>query len=114
VVRRMQRDEFDGLTLGVEIIARRFVRVVLRNWSASAGAVAGNDRPYFALYLPTNPENRRAQHRGLIGPEDRLVAGAMVELQTGNARYLIRFTQALEHQNGWAWALFSAVRKLVA
>jgi hypothetical protein len=38
----------------------------------------------------------------------------MVELDTGNARYLIRFTQTLEQQAGWAWALFSAVRKLTA
>ena len=36
----------------------------------------------------------------------------MVELDTGNARYLIRFTQTLERQAGWAWTLFSAVRKL--
>ena len=28
------------------------------------------------------------------------------------ARYLVRFTQTLERQAGWAWALFSAVRKL--
>ncbi len=114
VVRRMQRDEIEGLTLGVEIIAKRFVRVVLRGWSAGTGAAPGSDRPYFALYLPTNTENRRAQQRSLIGPSDRLVAGTMVELHTGNARYLIRFTQALEHQNGWSWALFSAVRKLAA
>ena len=32
----------------------------------------------------------------------------MVELDTGNARYLIRFTQTLEQQAGWAWAMFSA------
>ncbi len=36
----------------------------------------------------------------------------MVELDTGNARYLIRFTQTLERQAGWSWALFTAVRKL--
>jgi hypothetical protein len=36
----------------------------------------------------------------------------MIELDTGNARYLIRFTQTLERQAGWAWAMFSAVRKL--
>ena len=27
----------------------------------------------------------------------------MVELDTGNARYLIRFTEILERQGGWAW-----------
>ena len=36
----------------------------------------------------------------------------MVELDTGNARYLIRFTQTLEQQAGWSWAMFNAVRKL--
>jgi hypothetical protein len=36
----------------------------------------------------------------------------MVELDTGSARYLVRFTQMLERQAGWSWALFSAVRKL--
>jgi hypothetical protein len=36
----------------------------------------------------------------------------MIELETGKARYLIRFTQTLEHQTGWSWALFSAVRNL--
>jgi hypothetical protein len=40
------------------------------------------------------------------------VTGGMIELDTGNARYLVRFTQTLERQAGWAWALFSAVRKL--
>ena len=48
----------------------------------------------------------------LIGPDDKFVPGGMIELDTGNARYLIRFTQTLERQAGWAWALFSAVRKL--
>ena len=43
---------------------------------------------------------------------DKFVPGGMVELDTGNARYLIRFTQTLERQAGWAWAMFSAVRKL--
>ena len=38
----------------------------------------------------------------------------MVELDTGNARYLIRFTQTLERQSGWTWSLFTAVRKLSA
>ena len=29
-----------------------------------------------------------------------------------NARNLIRFTQTLEQQAGWSWAMFNAVRKL--
>ena len=44
-------------------------------------------------------------------PEDT-TAPTEAELDTGNARYLIRFTQTLERQPGWAWTLFSAVRKL--
>jgi hypothetical protein len=36
----------------------------------------------------------------------------MVELDTGTAHYLIRFTEILERQAGWAWATFNAVRKL--
>jgi len=42
------------------------------------------------------------------------MSGGMVELDTGNARYLIRFSQTLEQQAGWTWALFSAVRKLTS
>jgi len=55
---------------------------------------------------------RQASQRSLIGPDDKFLAGGMVELDTGNARYLIRFTQTLERQAGWSWALFNAVRKL--
>jgi hypothetical protein len=36
----------------------------------------------------------------------------MIELDTGSARYLIRFTKTLERQTGWTWTLFNAVRKL--
>ena len=75
-------------------------------------ARAGADRPFFGIYLPAHPENRQMAQRSLIGPDERFVTGGMVELDTGNARYLIRFTQTLERQPGWAWTLFSAVRKL--
>src|SRR5678816_3428373 len=33
VVRRMQRQQVDDITVGVEVIARRVVRVLLRTWS---------------------------------------------------------------------------------
>ncbi len=46
----------------------------------------------------------RPSQRSLIGPDDRLLPGGMVELDTGNARYLIRFTQTIERQAGWSWA----------
>ena len=115
VVRRMQRQQVDEVTVGVEIIAKRLVRVMLRSWVAPAeSGRAPADRPFFGVYLPAHPENRQTAQRSLIGPDDKFVTGGMVELDTGNARYLIRFTQALERQAGWSWALFSAVRKLSA
>jgi hypothetical protein len=113
VVRRMQRQQSDEVICGVEIIARRMVRVLLRSWVAPLDASrAGVDRPFFGIYLPAHADNRQAAQRSLIGPDDRFLPGGMVELDTGNARYLIRFTQTLERQAGWAWALFNAVRKL--
>jgi hypothetical protein len=116
VVRRMQRQQVDEMTVGVEIIARRLVRVLLRNWAApvetSRAARANYDRPFFGIYLPAAPENRQASQRSLIGPDDRFTPGGMIELDTGSARYLIRFTQTLERQTGWTWTLFNAVRKL--
>jgi len=115
VVRRMQRQQVDEITVGAEVIARRVVRVLLRTWSAPAdGARQAADRPFFGLYLPAHADNRQSAQRSLIGPDDKFVPGGMVELDTGNARYLIRFTQTLERQAGWAWAMFSAVRKLGA
>ena len=38
VVRRMQRQQVDEMTVGVEIIARRLVRVLLRSWAAPVEA----------------------------------------------------------------------------
>jgi hypothetical protein len=113
VVRRMQRHQQDETTVGVEVIGRRLVRVLMRNWVTPSDAGRGGvDRPFFGIYLPAHPENRQMAQRSLIGPDDRFVTGGMVELDTGSARYLIRFTQTLERQPGWAWTLFSAVRKL--
>jgi hypothetical protein len=113
VVRRIQRAEPDEVSLGVEIIARRLVLVKLRHWTDSAAGTTGDGaRSFFGIYLPAHADNRAATQRSLIGPDDHLVSGAMVELETGKARYLIRFTQTLEHQAGWSWALFSAVRNV--
>ena len=116
VVRRMQRQQVDEMTVGVEIIARRLVRVLLRSWAAPVEATrtqrAPHDRPFFGIYLPAAPENRQASQRSLIGPDDRFTPGGMIELDTGSARYLIRFTKTLERQTGWTWTLFNAVRKL--
>jgi hypothetical protein len=115
VVRRMQRQQVDETTVGVEIIGRRLVRVMLRNWVTPGEAGRGGaDRPFFGIYMPAHPDNRQMAQRSLIGPDDRFIPGGMVELDTGGARYLIRFTQTLERQAGWTWTLFSAVRKLTA
>jgi len=113
VVRRMQRLEVEVVTVGVEIIARKLVRVLMRPWSAPDDELrVGGDRPFFGVYLPAHSDNRQSAQRSLIGPDERFLTGGMVELDTGNARYLIRFSQMLERQAGWAWALFNAVRKL--
>jgi hypothetical protein len=113
VVRRMQRQQVEEVICGVEVIARRMVRVLLRSWVAPLDAQrAGLDRPFFGIYLPAHADNKQSAQRSLIGPDDRFLPGGMVELDTGNARYLIRFTQTLERQAGWAWSLFNAVRKL--
>ena len=115
VVRRMQRQQVDEVTVGVEIIARRIVRVLMRSWMAPADTGRGEDeRPFFGIYLPAHSANRQGSQRSLIGPEDKFPSGGMVELDTGNGRYLIRFSQTLERQAGWTWALFNAVRKLSA
>lgn len=113
VVRRMQRLQIDEATIGVEIIAKRLVRVLMHTWSTPNDELRTvGDRPFFGVYLPAHGDNRQSAQRSLIGPDDRFTTGGMVELDTGNARYLIRFTQMLERQGGWAWALFNAVRKL--
>jgi hypothetical protein len=114
VVRRMQRQQVDEVTVGVEIIARRLVRVLMRSWTPPTrlGETISGDRPFFGIYLPAHAENRQSSQRSLLGPEERFTLGGMVELDTGNSRYLIRFTDIVERQGGWAWGLFSAVRKL--
>ena len=116
VVRRMQRQQVDEVTVGVEVIAKRLVRVLMRSLGDAGGRRArpAIDRPFFGIYLPAHPDNRQSAQRSLIGPDDAFLTGGMVELDTGNARYLIRFTQTLERQAGWSWALFNAVRKLEA
>jgi hypothetical protein len=113
VVRRMQRQQVDEVTVGAEVVAKRIVRVLMRSWMAPADTSKGDDdRPFFGIYLPAHGANKQNAQRSLIGPDDRFPQGGMVELDTGNGRYLIRFSQVLERQAGWTWALFNAVRKL--
>ena len=116
IVRRMQRQQVDEVICGVEVIAKRIVRVLLRSWTAplETAARAAVERPFFGIYLPAHPDNLQSSQRSLIGPDERFLTGGMVELDTGNARYLVRFTETIERQAGWSWALFNAVRKLSA
>jgi hypothetical protein len=109
VVRRMQRHEADLVTIGVEIIAQRFARVLLRPWTAEG---VSNEQPYFGIYLPDNEEDHRAPPRSLIGPEAQLLNGAMADLHMARGHYLVRVTETLECQQGWSRSLFTAVRKL--
>ena len=57
VVRRMQRQQVDEVTVGVEIIARRLVRVLMRSWVDAVGSqrARARDRPFFGIYLPAHP-----------------------------------------------------------
>ena len=57
VVRRMQRQQVDEVTVGVEIIAKRLVRVLMRSWVTPADAEARrDDRPFFGIYLPAHAD----------------------------------------------------------
>jgi hypothetical protein len=103
----------DETTVGIEVIGRRLVRVLMRKLGDAVRTPAARESiAVLRIYMPAHPENRQMAQRSLIGPDERFVTGGMVELDTGSARYLIRFTQTLERQPGWAWSLFSAVRKL--
>jgi hypothetical protein len=87
--------------------------VLLRTWVAPRDAEhAAIDPPFFGGYNTAHAANRQATQPTQNGPDDRLMSGGMVELDTGNARYLVRFNQTIERQAGWSWGLFSAVRKL--
>ena len=104
VVRRMQRQQVDEVTVGVEIIAKRIVRVLMRSWMAPVDTSQARRRAAVLRHLSARRigANRQNAQRSLIGPDDRFAPGGMVELDTGNARYLIRFSQTLERQAGWS------------
>ena len=112
VVRRIQRTDEGEWTLGVEIVERRPVVVRLRAIADSRADRGGDEGSFRALYLPPRAEDRRGTRRSLIGPADQLRPGKAVELDTGNGRYLIRFSELRELQSAWAWTVFSAERTL--
>ena len=96
-----------------EVIAKRLVRVLMRTWATPTDDGARQRRPAVLRHLPACARREPAVGAAQPDrPDDQFATGGMVELDTGNARYLIRFTQTLERQAGWSWALFNAVRKL--
>ena len=69
----MLRSQADEVTVGVEIVARRLVRVLMRTWSATAAdGRGGPERPFFGLYIPAHSDNRQSAQRSLVGPDDKL------------------------------------------
>ena len=75
VVRRMQRQQVDQVTVGVEIIARRLVRVLMRSWvTPSDAGKTRADRPFFGIYLPAGaPQDAMGPSRNLRrAPSSRL------------------------------------------
>jgi len=63
VVRRMQRQQVDEVTVGGEIIAKRLVRVMMRSWMAPADAAAArtSDRSSASTCRRT-PQTGRARN----------------------------------------------------
>ncbi len=60
VVRRMQRQQVDEVTVGVEIIARRLVRVLLRNWVDADRRGVDRRRSAFLRRLPARARRQPA------------------------------------------------------
>ncbi len=75
VVRRMQREQVDEVICGVEVIARRIIRVLFRTWSRRWMRSTPIDRPFFGVYIPATSQPPATQ-RSLIGPDDRLYPAA--------------------------------------
>ena len=77
VVRRMQRQQVDEVTVGVEIIARRLVRVLMRSWIAPAdsGRARATSGRSSASTCPRIRTTGRPSQRSLIGPDDKFPHG---------------------------------------
>jgi len=87
--------QVDEVTVGLEIIAQRVVRVMMRNWiSPSDGGRGEDERPFFAIYLPAQGANRnRSRHypensSGVSGylPATPALSGARDRIRTGDLR----------------------------
>ena len=114
VVRRMQRLHVDEITCGVEIIANRTVRVLLRSWVAPTMAAAQASTVGFGLYLPEHPDIASNT------PQPDRARGSLPSWRHGRTRYRQRALSDPIHADAraaigvGAWATFSAVRKLSA
>ena len=63
VVRRMQRQQVDEVTVGVEIIARRLVRVLMRSWVAPSDRGAPRRRAAVLRHLSAGASATTASRR---------------------------------------------------
>src|SRR5205823_6270882 len=111
---RFQTEGDVRVVVGLQALTRAIAEIDRLPESARTPGVVASDEEVTQMVNPTiNPESVARRIRGMEWKMiDRSDTGCMVELDTGHARYLIRFTQPLERQAGWTWALFSAVRKL--
>jgi hypothetical protein len=66
VVRRMQRQQVDEMTVGVEIIARRLVRVLMRSWAAPAGCKRAQSTIGRSSASTCLPRRRTASRRSAV------------------------------------------------
>ena len=90
VVRRMQRQQVDEMTVGVEIIARRLVRVLMRSWAAPADASRAAQRPAVLRHLPA----RRAGKPPVVAAQPHRARRPLHAGRDGRARHRQR---ALSH-----------------
>ena len=109
-VARLVRQHHDPVLVGGLTEQRGFLDHRIQRKIVEGGDPARIRRPW--SHHQVAEERQRPSTVPGSAHDDRLMAGGMVELDTGNARYLIRFNQTIERQAGWSWGLFSAVRKL--
>ncbi|MBI3148895.1 MAG: hypothetical protein HYZ17_10345 [Betaproteobacteria bacterium] len=116
VVRRVQRSRAEETHYGLEVMARKLIRVMLQERDPVIDIFSpdmhGTQRPFYGLYLPAFPENRLPGQRSLVLPDARYKEGLDLNLITGTKRFVIHLTRLIEKETGWVWAAFSAVDKL--
>jgi hypothetical protein len=93
VVRRMQRQQVDEVICGVEVIARRIVRVLLRSWTAPLETPRARRRASFFRHLPAGALRTNGNRPSAASSDRRAFPDRRhgPSSHTGNARYLVRF-----------------------